>query len=183
MGARRRHRVEPYLQRLYGYAYSLVHSADMAEDLVQNAVVKALSARSAPADEPAYRAWLFRILRNICIDDARRRAIRDQVMSPEHLEDENAGHYGSETQEINGLAVRIAFARLPLIHREILGAIDIAGLSYAEAADLLDIPEGTVMSRISRARSVLYRGVASAESDEKLGFLPARRRKATGGRE
>lgn len=183
MGVRRRHRLEPYLRRLYGYAYSLAHNADLAEELVQNAAVKALSARSVPADEPAYRAWLFRILRNACIDDARRRASREQVMSSDRLEEENGGYYGSETQEINGLAVRIAFARLPLIHREIIGAIDIAGLSYAEAAALLEVPEGTVMSRISRARSVLYKGVAETSSDEKLGFFPAPKRKARGARE
>lgn len=180
MGARHRHRLEPYLQRLFGYAYSLVHSADAAEDLVQNAMVKALAARSVPHDEPAYRAWLFRILRNAYVDDARRKANRDQIISPGHLEEETGGQYGSEMQEVNALAVRIAFAELPVIHREIIGAIDIAGLSYAEAAVLLDVPEGTIMSRISRARSVLYKGVTATESDEKLGFFPTQKRKATG---
>lgn len=183
MGAHRRHRLEPYLRRLYGYAFSLVNNPDMAEDLVQSAVVKALSARSAPVDEPAYRAWLFRIVRNVCIDDARRRATREQIVSVDGLEEENGGHYSSETQEINSLAVRIAFTQLSLIHREIIAVIDVAGLSYAEAAALLEVPEGTIMSRISRARSMLYKLVAETASDEKLGFFPTRRRKATGGRE
>lgn len=183
MGARRRHRLEPYLRRLYGYAFSLVNNADMAEDLVQNAAVKVLSARSIPSDEPAYRAWLFRIVRNVCIDEARRRATRDQVVSTDRLEEENGGHYSSESQEINSLAVRIAFAQLPLLHREIIAAIDVAGLTYSEAAAVLEVPEGTIMSRISRARSMLYKHVAETASDDKLGFFPAPKRKATGGRE
>lgn len=111
--------------------------------------------------------------------------------SPRHAEDqfsrleleaEPGWQYGSETQEVNALAVRIAFADLSLAHREIIGAIDIAGLTYAEAAALMDMPMGTVMSRISRARSALYQRVEATTTDGKLGFFPARGRKITGAR-
>ena len=58
--AQRHHRLESYLKRLYGYAYSLTHDADRSEDLVHDTVVKALAARRIPHDEPAYRTWLRR---------------------------------------------------------------------------------------------------------------------------
>lgn len=71
MAKGRPHRLEPYLKRLYGYAFSLSHDSEMAEELVHDVVVKALGARNVPDDEPAYRAWLFRILRNAFVDSTR----------------------------------------------------------------------------------------------------------------
>ena len=65
------HRLEPYLGRLFGYAISLANERDLALELVQDCMVKALAARETPRDEPAYRAWLFRILRNAAIDRLR----------------------------------------------------------------------------------------------------------------
>lgn len=179
----RPHKLEGYLKRLYGYAFSLAHDADRAEELVHETVVKALNAKSVPHDEPAYRAWLFRILRNAHIDEERRPMKRQDQIAIADMESEPGWQYGSETEEVNALAVRIAFARLSLSHREIMGAIDVAGLTYAEAAELLDVPVGTVMSRISRARSALYRQVAATTSDGRLGFFPSGRRKTGGGRQ
>jgi RNA polymerase sigma-70 factor (ECF subfamily) len=69
----------------------------------------------------------------------------------------------------------VAFGRLPLAHREIIGAIDVAGLSYAEAAEALKVPVGTVMSRISRARGALCRAMLDAASTDGIEFLSARR--------
>lgn len=182
MAKGRPHRLEPYLKRLYGYAFSLSHDSEMAEEMVHDVVVKALSALNVPDDEPAYRAWLFRILRNAFVDSTRRPATAEDQISPSELETEPDWQYGSETQEVNALAVRIAFAELSLAHREIIGAIDIAGLTYAEAAALMDVPTGTAMSRISRARSALYQLVEATTTDGKFGFFPAKRQKITGGR-
>lgn len=183
MAKGRPHRLEAYLKRLYGYAFSLSHDPEMAEELVHDAVVKALGAANVPDDDPAYRAWLFRILRNAFIDSTRRPVHAEDRISRLELDADPGWQYGSETQEVNALAVRIAFAELSLAHREIIGAIDIAGLTYAEAAVLMDVPRGTVMSRISRARSALYRLVEATTTDGKLGFFPAKRQKITGGRE
>ena len=68
-----RARIEVYLTRLYGYVLSLAGDHHQAEDLVQESAMRALSATNIPGDEPAYRAWLFRILRNAFIDQTRRR--------------------------------------------------------------------------------------------------------------
>lgn len=65
-------RIEAYLPRLYGYAVSLAGDHHQAEDLVQECALRALTAKNTPGDEPAYRAWLFRILRNAFLDRVRR---------------------------------------------------------------------------------------------------------------
>jgi RNA polymerase sigma-70 factor (ECF subfamily) len=176
-----RQRVEHYLRRLYGYAFSLTHEPDAAQELLHETVVKALAAKTVPGDEPAYRAWLFRILRNAFIDRYRRQRELDRAVVPGGDEDGMWAH-GSETQEVNALAVRLAFRQLPVNHREILGLIDVSGLTYTEAADLLQVPVGTVMSRISRARAALYNAMAETRSDQTIEFLPARRMNGKGGR-
>ncbi len=66
-----RTRIEAYLRRLYGYAFSLAGDHHQAEDLVQECAVRALTAKNTPRDERAYRAWLFRILRNAFLDQVR----------------------------------------------------------------------------------------------------------------
>lgn len=178
-----RQRLEPYLRRLYGYAFSLTHDDDAAREVLHDAVVKALAAKSLPCDEPAYRAWLFRILRNACIDRHRRSATREATLAVEERPEDIDWRYGSETQQVNALAVRLAFRQLSLVHREIIGAIDISGLTYAEAAEVFGLPVGTVMSRISRARAALYKAMQETTADETIEFLPARQQaKARGKR-
>ena len=66
-----RQRIEGYLGRLYGYALSLSENHHQAEDLVQDCALRAVSAKNTPHDERAYRAWLFRILRNAFLDQVR----------------------------------------------------------------------------------------------------------------
>ena len=173
--AHRRHRLEAYLKRLYGYAFSLTHDADRAEDLVHDTIVKALAARRVPHDEPAYRAWLFKILRNVMVDQTRKPMSRESELVVDELENESDWNTGSETQQVNALTVRIAFDRLTLAQREILAAIDVAGLTYSEVSELFDVPMGTVMSRISRARAALYKLVQETTSDGKIEFLAIRK--------
>ncbi len=173
--AHRRHRLESYLKRLYGYAYSLTHDEDRSQDLVHDTVVKALAARRVPLDEPAYRAWLFTILRNVIIDQTRQPMKQECAFVDAELELESGWNSWSETRQVNALTVRIAFARLPVNHREILAAIDIAGLTYSEASKLFDVPAGTVMSRISRARSALYKHVQETTAEGKIEFLAVRK--------
>ncbi len=146
-------RLVPYLRRLYGYAFSLTSDHEAARDLVQECALKALEARRVPADEPAFRAWLFTILRNAS-HDRRRHSGRN----PEVSLDESAGHtpvWDFDTGLINTVAVRAGLDKLSPEHSEIIGLIDIAGFSYQEAAGLVDVPIGTVMSRVCRARKAL----------------------------
>jgi len=99
---------------------------------------------------------LFRIVKNTYIDAYRRQQRRqateinfnaiDEIPLEYHVRDERL---------INRLAVRNAIAQLKPDHAEILALVDVGGLSYREAADVLELPVGTVMSRISRARAAL----------------------------
>ncbi len=151
----RRNRLEGYLSRLFGYGLSLTNDREQAGDLVQECALKALSAIRVPTDEAAYRAWLFRILRNIFLDRQRRRGRQGQTveLTDEAVPSEDI--WRSDDHLISTITVRLGLARLSRPHREILAVIDMIGFSYAEAAELLDMPVGTVMSRISRARRAL----------------------------
>ncbi len=163
------HRLEPYLDRLLGYAVSLTSQMEQARDLVQSCALKALTASVTPKDEPAYRAWLFRILRNLHIDQLRREARSPVVESLADEEIDGMGNSGPtpdvfsfQHRQLNQLAVRDGLSRLRLDHREILVLVDMAGFSYQEAADLIQVPVGTVMSRLSRAREALLTELGGA---------------------
>ena len=150
-------RIEAYLARLYRYAFSLSRDAELAKDLVQQCALNALAARSEPKDEAAYRAWLFVILRNALIDSRRRRGVANALVDayPDRDHAQNVEFWNDDERLINVLTVKQAMSRLSEQDSEIIGLIDLAGLSYAEAGKVLGIPTGTVMSRISRARSRL----------------------------
>ncbi len=163
----KRQRIEAYLDRLFGYAFSLTKDRDSAQDLVQTCVLKALCAERIPVDEPAYRAWLFKILRNAFHDDIRRRRIGTQAF--EELDEGDDGNRNNTSDSdvssidqrlINTLTVRRGLLQMSLEHREVLVAVDLAGFSYKEAACLLQVPVGTVMSRLSRARTALLQALS-----------------------
>jgi RNA polymerase sigma-70 factor (ECF subfamily) len=158
--------LEKQLDGLSRYAYCLTRNYENARDLVQNCVVKALAARNVPTDERAFRAWLFKILRNVFFDNLRKRATEDkllrELMSDSLIEGNNSHRldvYSIEQRKINILAVHEGLAKLKTSQREILVLIDMIGFSYNEVADLLRIPLGTVMSRLSRARNALLKEI------------------------
>ena len=165
-------RIEPYLKRLFGYAFSLARDHHRAEDLVQECALRSLTARNTPVDEPAYKTWLFRILKNAFVDRLRR-----ERTAADHLIDAGGAHdmefWQGDERFITTLTVKIEIEKLPPPQQEILGLIDIAGLSYAEAGQFLGVPVGTVMSRISRARRALLEAVASSNVHE----LPVKKKK------
>lgn len=143
----------PALRR---YALSLCRRGDIADDLVQIAAEKAIAGRRGYDPATALRPWLFRILRNAWIDMTRRQATRGTELDV-HEMPEAAIHDGSRASEAS-LALReteIALAGLPAEQREVIRLVCFEELSYAEAAAVLDIPKGTVMSRLARGRVAL----------------------------
>lgn len=149
-----RERLENYRDRLYGYAVSLSQDPDLSRDLVQDCALKALTAKKVPQDEPAFRAWLFRILRNAFLDHLRA-ADRLADFTPDEPKDPDPGVWSTEERMVDAVTVRSALAAMPAGQRDIIALIDVAGLRYSEAAEMLDVPVGTVMSRVSRARQAL----------------------------
>ena len=171
-----RRQIEGELDRLFAYALSLSGEGEIAEELVQETVLRALAAKRAPNDGAGLRPWLFRILRNAFIDLLRRQG-RIQYLDHQDLEaeiDEHSPAVQSSEGLVDEITVRWALAELPPTHREILSLIDVQGFSYAEAAEILETPVGTVMSRISRARQALLKAVASSN------VTPLRRTKMQG---
>ena len=145
------------IPRLRRFAWSLTGSRDEGDDLVQASLLKALGALEQYQPGTRLDAWMFRILRTGWIDRARFRARRPSTSDPEALEALSDGGVGARTAEgrLMLAQVRAAMAELPDEQREVLSLVAIEGLSYREAADVLGIPIGTVMSRLGRARARL----------------------------
>ena len=150
--------LEQCLQGLHGYAYSLCRNVDDARDLIQDCAVKALKAKETPVEKRTYQAWLFRIIKNTYLDLLRhRRVVETWEVDDAVFIEQDMEFSGNEDRLINTLTVKLGMEALPVAHREVLALVDIAGMSYGEAALVLEIPAGTVMSRISRARMALLK--------------------------
>ncbi len=157
--------VLPELQLLHAMAMRLTRDPHDAEDLVQDTLVRAYRALHR-FDGRYPRSWLLTILRNTNINRARKK--RPVLVHDEHATFSrlpghgSAGREGAAEEALNRIpdgAVLGALADLTEDHRTIVLLVDVDGLAYREAADLLGIPVGTVMSRLHRARSALRTGL------------------------
>lgn len=143
------------LPRLRRLARALAgHVAD-ADDLVQMTLERALEHADQWRPEARLDAWVFGILRNAWRDEVRARGRWSHVIAPE----EAGASVGVASIEhhADALSIAAAMARLPDEQREALALVLVEGLSYAEAAKVLDVPVGTVTSRLARGRSALQR--------------------------
>lgn len=163
-----RENIESHLPQLMAYAMVLSRDRNDAQDLVHDCVVKALSTVRRPLCEASLRPWLFSILHNTFVDSTRRPCNREVVQS-DLPEAEDWQVWRHEASLINALTVRSGLKQLSAEHRQIIALVDIAGFRYKEAAEILGIRSGTVMSRLSRARRALL-GVIMADN---LYVLPA----------
>lgn len=149
------YRIVTLLPRLRGFARALARSQDAADDLVQATCEKAL--RHGESWTPGTRldSWLFRIMRNHWIDTVRRGRPETPLDGAEA--DALPSEDGRRTVEARlALAdVRAITDALPDEQRMVLMLVCVEEMSYREAADLLDVPIGTVMSRLARARAAL----------------------------
>ena len=146
-------RLEATRDSLYRMAYAWCHNRYLAEDLVQQTLLKALEKRSQLREPDRLESWVYRILANTFRDWHR----RERQVEPLDLH-EPVDHRGPEqsTHEMEVvLRVRRAISGLPASQRQVLTLVDLEGFSYAETAGVLDVPIGTVMSRLSRARQQL----------------------------
>ena len=141
------------LPRLRRFARSVTYHREDADDLVQLALERALT-RSAQW-EPGTRldSWMFRIVKNAWIDEVRSRIRRDRVFAPE----EEGEHVGDDSAQAHQqrIAVQKAISMLSEDHRMVIGLVLVDGLPYKEAAEVLEIPVGTLTSRLARARDAL----------------------------
>ncbi|MGV0743781.1 sigma-70 family RNA polymerase sigma factor [Mycolicibacterium sp. XJ870] len=149
----------PLLDQLYGAARRYTRSAADAEDLVQETMVKAYASFDTYRDGTNIRAWLFRILTNTWINSYRTAQRRPDEVFVETLDDaQSAASPSAELAALEAMPdddVRSALSALPDGQRMVVYYADVEGFRYKEIADILDIPEGTVMSRLHRGRSSL----------------------------
>jgi RNA polymerase sigma-70 factor (ECF subfamily) len=156
--------VEKYRQRVYRLAYNVLRNQEDAWDVAQDAFIKAYKALPSFRGQSAFYTWLFRIVMNVAHDKARQRGAQGRAFGTERVTEEEWERTMPDPGEDPGAAAaraeqraRIAQAleTLPEHHRAIIMLSDVEGLSYREIADVLNIPMGTVMSRLHNARKRL----------------------------
>lgn len=146
------------LPKVRRFAYSLTGNMADADDLLQSACERAL--RNEASFQPGTRmeSWMYRIVQNLWIDECRRRRVRGTAVDPEDAGLSDGGSAARGTEDRMTLEqVRAAMANLPEAQRAVLALVAVEGLSYRETSEILEIPVGTVMSRLSRARDALMR--------------------------
>ena len=161
------------LPRLKRFGISLTGSASEAEDLVQAACERALRARDQWMDGTRLDAWVFRIMRNLWIDTVRKRATQGPHDALDEVREEVSADDGRRVTEatLTLSAVDQALTGLADEQRSVLILVCVEDRSYQEVASMLDIPIGTVMSRLARARMNLARslhlddGMAAARAE------------------
>jgi len=161
-----------FLEGLYQSAVRLTRNRDAAQDLVQDTYLKAFRARRRFTPGTNLKAWLFTILHNTWRNQRRDRArarLEADSETVEQLVDLGAGADRPADNPEAGLLeavlsddLRTALDDLPQPYRETVWLRDVEELSYQEIAAILDVPIGTVMSRLSRARRQLYRALTEA---------------------
>ena len=142
-----------HLDQLYRYATAITGDRDEAEDLVHDVFEALLRRPRSIRARDNERAYLLTMLRHRYVDALRGRRRRPQVALERPGEEQEARAGESPPARAEQREVLDAVAGLPLHHREAIVAVDVAGLGYAEAAAVLGVPVGTVMSRVHRARA------------------------------
>ncbi|MBU3029051.1 RNA polymerase sigma factor [Paracoccus marinaquae] len=144
------------LPNLRRFALSLTRRPDQADDLVQITVERAIAGAGSYDPDQRFEPWLFRIMRNAFIDQTRRRKTAGTQVDIHEMPEALPTDPGPGLEARLMLdSVRVAMAELPEGQREILHLVCVEEMSYAETARVLEIPVGTVMSRLSRARLAL----------------------------
>ena len=151
-----REEIVAIVPRLRRFCHVLTRSVDAGDDLAQSTIERALSRIDQWQAGTRLDSWMFRIAKNLSIDEARARARRGVKVDVEAL-DNAIGDDGRRIVEDRSDLVRVrqAIAALPDDQRALVALVIIDGQSYKEAAAIIDIPIGTVMSRISRARQFI----------------------------
>lgn len=149
-----RNKIVDHLPALQRYALSLAYDPTAAQDLVQECAVRALSNSNLYKSGTNLRAWLFTILHNLHISEARRSAKYPAVKDPDAVL-ERLSVPPAQIAKVMLNDVDNAMSRLPTKQRRILMSIGVEGKSYGEMSDEYGVPVGTIKSRYARARTAL----------------------------
>jgi RNA polymerase sigma-70 factor (ECF subfamily) len=157
--------VEEHYRSVYNTAYRMLRAPSAASDATQATFVRVWEALSSFRGDASFSTWVYRITMNVCLDELRRRKKRPLSLTEEDEDGEIAGERDmpdlsdepsstTEQRELQEL-VHQAIGRLSEDFRAVIVLYDIRGLSYREMSEVLDVPLGTVKSRLNRARQAL----------------------------
>ena len=147
--------VQPLIPALRRYARSLVRNREMADDLVQDCLERVVSRWDQRRNEACTRSWMFAIAHNLAVNRLKQQTLRGVHIGIEELDESVLVQPAGQESRIRQNELVRALHALPDGQRSTLTLVCIDGLSYAEAALELDVPIGTVMSRLARARRKL----------------------------
>lgn len=161
-----------HVDALYRTALRSSRDPGLAEDLVQEASLRAYRS-FVTGDEPEnFRAWIFRILINLCVDHARMHAVRHAAEHVSHQVNELPEPGNGPAQTFDnaclGRDLVAAVDALPEDLQMVVELVLVDGMSYRDAADCMNCPEGTIRSRLNRARSLLRHSLSIHASDSGL---------------
>lgn len=145
-------RIAAVIPRLHRFAWALTGSRTDADDITQATLERALAHRSRLTAETRLEAWTIRVARNLWLDQLRRRRVREAAIDPALL---GGPAEGDAHQRLEAGEALRALRTLPPGQREVAALVLVEGYSYQEAADVLQAPIGTIMSRLARARMAL----------------------------
>lgn len=167
-----------YQKRVFNLALRIIGNYDDAADLAQEAFVRIYKAISSFKEQSSFSTWVYRITTNVCLDEIRKRKNRKVVYIDEDIQTDDGEmkrqvissdpgpDEAAERSEIRRI-VNDAINRLPEEQRVVITLRDLQGMSYEEIARILELPAGTVKSRINRARLAL-KNMLSSENMELL---------------
>ena len=162
------------IKNLRAFAISLSGSVSLADDLVQETLLRAWSKSDKFQPGTSLRAWLFTILRNIYYSNYRKRA--REVQDSEGAYARRLTVSGDQESHLDLEDFRKALTKLPAEQREVLTLVGASGLSYEEAAVICQVEIGTIKSRLSRARAKLVELLALQDTSQ--GYIERRLRRA-----
>jgi len=154
------------LPKLQRFARVLTGSRDTADDLVQQACERLLRKPESYDGILCLESWMYRVIHNAWIDE--KRSMRNKLSEPIEAGLEIAGENGEHTIGVRSTLakVRLEMAKLPVEQRAALMLVCVEGMSYQEAAGVLAIPVGTLMSRLARARLALASRMRQSQAGE-----------------
>jgi RNA polymerase sigma factor (sigma-70 family) len=151
------HLIEPVIPSLRRYARTFVRDAGAADDLVQDTLERAVSRWHQRRSDGDTRTWLFTILHNLAVNHLNRATRRGRELPLDDAGEPDVAVPSTQEDALRHDDILAAVGQLPDDQRGVLLLVSIEDVSYAEAARILDIPIGTVMSRLARARARLLK--------------------------
>jgi RNA polymerase sigma-70 factor (ECF subfamily) len=155
--------MEACIPALRRYAWALLRDRQEADDLVHDCLVRALDRLHTRRADANVRSWLFAIMHNLFISQRRRARVRSGTEPLDALHEARLGRPGAQEAHLQWRDLVRAVDGLPVEQRAVLLLVSVEDLSYAAVAEILGVPLGTVMSRLSRARERLRQALEGEE--------------------